>query len=86
MSDFRLVIGESPPPNKSVQATAAARFRFLAFVFFIRPFCRPQSLSAAVPDLCRSSAAPTRLAWEITIKVRHLLLFGLVKNSFKIIG
>jgi hypothetical protein len=38
------------------------------------------------PDHMRSSAAPTRLAWEITIKVRHLLLFGLVKNSFKIIG
>ena len=39
--------------NKSVQATAAARFRFLPLVFFIPPFCRPQSLSAAVPDLYR---------------------------------
>ena len=40
--------------NKSVQATAAACFRFLAFVVFIYPSCRPQSLSAAVPDLWRS--------------------------------
>jgi hypothetical protein len=39
--------------NKLVQATAAARFRFLAFVFFIGPFCPLQSLSAAVPDLWR---------------------------------
>jgi hypothetical protein len=41
--------------HKSVQAPAAARFRFLAFVFFIRSFCRAQSLSASVPDLCRST-------------------------------
>jgi hypothetical protein len=41
------------PSNQSVQATAAARFRFLALVFFIHPFCRRQSLSAAVPDLYR---------------------------------
>jgi len=40
-------------PNKSVQATAAARCRFPALVCFICPFCRLQSLSAAVPDLYR---------------------------------
>jgi len=40
-------------PNKSVQATAAACFRFLALVVFMHSFCRPQSLSAAVPDLSR---------------------------------
>jgi len=39
--------------NNSVQATAAARFRFLALVVFIRSFCRARSLSAAVPDLWR---------------------------------
>jgi hypothetical protein len=42
-----------PAPNKSVQATAAPRFRFRAFEFSIHSFCRPQSLSAAVPDLWR---------------------------------
>ena len=43
--------------NKSVQATAAARFRFLALVVFIPSFCRARSLSAAVPDLWRSMQA-----------------------------
>ena len=41
--------------NKSVQATAAARFRFLALVVFIRSFCRARSLSAAVPQLWRQA-------------------------------
>jgi len=40
-------------PNKSVQATAAARFRFLALVVFIRSSCRPHPSPAAVPDLWR---------------------------------
>ena len=43
----------NPRHNKSVQATAAARFRFLALGFFIQSFCRAQSRSAAVPDLYR---------------------------------
>jgi hypothetical protein len=42
-------------PNESVQATAAARFRSLALVLFIRSLCRPQSSPAAVPDLWRSA-------------------------------
>jgi len=41
------------PPNKSVQATAAARFRFLALVFFIQSSHRPHPSPAAVPDLGR---------------------------------
>jgi len=43
----------STTANKSVQATAAARFRFRALGFFIRSFCRARSLPAAVPDLYR---------------------------------
>jgi hypothetical protein len=39
--------------NKSVQATSAAGFRFLALVVFIRSFRRARSLSASVPDLWR---------------------------------
>ena len=39
--------------NKSVQATAAALFRFLALVVFIRTSCRPHPSPAAVPDLWR---------------------------------
>jgi hypothetical protein len=42
-------------PNKSVQATAAARFRFLALVVFIRFSCRSHPSPAAVPDLYRSA-------------------------------
>jgi hypothetical protein len=45
-------------PNKSVQATTAARFRFLALVVFIRSFCRSHPSPAAVPDLCRSAQMP----------------------------
>jgi hypothetical protein len=40
-------------PNKPVQAAAAARFRFLALVVFIRSSCRPHLSPAAVPDLSR---------------------------------
>jgi hypothetical protein len=40
-------------PNKEVQATAAARFRFLALVFFIQSVCRSHLSPAAVPDLWR---------------------------------
>ena len=40
-------------PNKSVQATAAARFRFPALVFFAQSSCRLHPSPAAVPDLCR---------------------------------
>ena len=47
-------------PNKSVQATAAARFRFLAFVFFIHGSCRPHPFPAAVPDLRRWAATASR--------------------------
>jgi hypothetical protein len=43
-------------PNKSVQATAATRFRFLALGLFIQSFSRAQSRSAAVPDLYRWAA------------------------------
>jgi hypothetical protein len=39
------------PSNKSVQATAAFRSVSLLWFLFMCPFCRPQSLSAAVPDL-----------------------------------
>jgi hypothetical protein len=39
--------------NQEVQATAAARFRFLALVVFIRSSCRSHPSPAAVPDLCR---------------------------------
>jgi hypothetical protein len=39
--------------NKSVQATAASRFRFLASVVFLHSSCRPHPSPAAVPDLCR---------------------------------
>ena len=42
------------PANKSVQATAAFRSVSLLWFSFRCPLCRPQSLSAAVPDLCRS--------------------------------
>jgi hypothetical protein len=42
-------------PNKSVQATAAAPFRFLALVVFIRASCHPHPPPAAVPDLWRSA-------------------------------
>jgi hypothetical protein len=38
---------------KTVQATAAAPFRFLALVVFIRSCCRSRLSPAAVPDLCR---------------------------------
>ena len=41
-------------PNKSVQATAAARFRFLGPGDFIRFSCRSHPSPAAVPDLWRS--------------------------------
>jgi hypothetical protein len=41
--------------NQSVQATAAARFRFLALVVFIHSFCRSHPSPAAVPDLYRWS-------------------------------
>jgi hypothetical protein len=41
--------------NQSVQATAAARFRFLALVVFIHSFCRSHPSPAAVPDLYRSA-------------------------------
>jgi hypothetical protein len=47
-------------PNQSVQATAAARFRFLALEFFIQSFRRHQSLSAAVPDLYRWAETTNR--------------------------
>jgi hypothetical protein len=39
--------------NNSVQATAAARFRFLALVFFIQSSCRSHPSPAALPDLWR---------------------------------
>ena len=39
--------------TRRCRTTAAARFRFVALVVFIRPFCRARSLSAAVPDLYR---------------------------------
>jgi hypothetical protein len=42
--------------NKSVQATAAARLRFLASVVFKRFSCRPHPSPAAVPDLWRWAA------------------------------
>ncbi len=49
----------APKPNKSVQATAAARFRFLALVFFMHPSRRPHPSLAAVPDLGRwADASP----------------------------
>ena len=50
--------GRLMAPNKSAQATAAARFRFLSFLVFIRSFCRTQSLSAAVPDFYRWTYQP----------------------------
>jgi hypothetical protein len=40
-------------PNKSVQATAAPHFRFVACLVFLHSSCRPQSPPAAVPDLDR---------------------------------
>jgi len=40
-------------PNESVQATAAARFRFLALVFTIQSSRRSYPSLAAVPDLWR---------------------------------
>src|SRR5260221_8122132 len=40
-------------PNKSVQATAPSASVSLLWFLFICPFCRPRSLSAAVPDLWR---------------------------------
>jgi hypothetical protein len=43
-------------PNKSVQATAAAHFRFLALAFFIQSVCRSHLSPAAVPDLGRYTA------------------------------
>ena len=49
-------MNKNPRPNNSVQATAAAPFRFVALLVFTRPFCRPWSLSVAVPDLYRSRA------------------------------
>jgi hypothetical protein len=42
-------------PTRSVQATAAARFRFDVFWVFISPFSRQAPVSAAVPDLLRSA-------------------------------
>jgi hypothetical protein len=48
---------KQPGANKSVQATAAARFRLLALVVFIRSFCRPHPFPAAVPDLWRWGGA-----------------------------
>jgi hypothetical protein len=46
-------------PNKSVQATAAARFRFLALVFFVQSVCRSHLSPAAVPDLWRYAGSAT---------------------------
>ena len=48
-------LGAPESPNKSVQATAAARFRFLALGDFVRSSRRPQPSPAAVPDLWRSA-------------------------------
>ena len=52
-------------PNLQVQATAVARFRFLALVVFIQSSGRSHPSPAAVPDLWRSAIPQheRRLLW-----------------------